>query len=92
MATPKVKSTYSLDLDTIRQLERLADAWKVSKSEALRKAILKASDGGQGPTEGLYALDRLQERLTMSSAAAERFARSVRSERAASSKRREKRR
>jgi len=37
MATPTVKTTYSLDLETVRTLEALARRWNVS--EALRRAI-----------------------------------------------------
>ena len=39
MATPTVKTTYALDLKTIRSLEGLAQRWNVSRSEALRRAI-----------------------------------------------------
>lgn len=39
MARLSVKSTYSLDADTIRKLERAAARWHVSKSEVLRRAI-----------------------------------------------------
>ena len=39
MATMTIKSTYSLDVGTVRTLEELARRWNVSKSEALRRAI-----------------------------------------------------
>lgn len=39
MATMTIKSTYSLDVGTVRTLENLARRWNVSKSEALRRAI-----------------------------------------------------
>jgi hypothetical protein len=39
MATTTVKSTYSLDVDTVRELDAVARRWRVSKSEALRRAI-----------------------------------------------------
>lgn len=39
MATMTIKSTYSLDVGTVRALEDLARRWNVSKSEALRRAI-----------------------------------------------------
>ncbi|MXW70228.1 MAG: ribbon-helix-helix protein, CopG family [Acidobacteria bacterium] len=39
MATMTIKTTYSLDLGTVRALEDLARRWSVSKSEALRRAI-----------------------------------------------------
>ena len=34
-----IKSTYSLDLETVRKLERLAARWKVSKSEVVRRVV-----------------------------------------------------
>ena len=33
MATMTIKSTYSLDIETVRALETLAKRWKVSKRE-----------------------------------------------------------
>jgi hypothetical protein len=32
MATPHIKSTYSMDVETTRLLENLARHWRVSKS------------------------------------------------------------
>lgn len=46
MATPTIKSTYTLDLDTIRALEDMARRLGVSKSEALRPR--RPLGGGQG--------------------------------------------
>ncbi len=48
MATTTIKSTYSLDVETVRTLETLAARWNVSKSEVLRCAIRTAAaeDGG----------------------------------------------
>lgn len=55
------ESTYSLDVETVRALEMLAKHWRVSKSEALRRAVRAAVAGGAA-REGrlLAALDRLQ--------------------------------
>lgn len=39
MAPKMVKSTFSLDIETARALEVLARRWKVSKSEAVRRAV-----------------------------------------------------
>ncbi|PZR76970.1 MAG: hypothetical protein DLM52_05395 [Chthoniobacterales bacterium] len=36
---PAVKSTYSLDRDTLKQLQQLARTWQVSKTEVVRRAI-----------------------------------------------------
>jgi hypothetical protein len=37
--TPRIKATYSLDVDTVQRLEQAAAHWGVSKSEALTRAI-----------------------------------------------------
>lgn len=61
MATVTIKSTYALDVESVRMLEALADRWRVSKSEALRRAI-RAAAREQVPADraALDALDRLQ--------------------------------
>jgi hypothetical protein len=90
MATPTVKSTYSLDLESIRQLEAMARRWRVSKSEALRRAIRAAAE--QQPVLGrpaLEALDQLQSSLELTQDAAARWEGSARRERRASARRAE---
>ena len=66
MAIATVKSTYSLDVATVQRLEHLAALWETSKSAALRRAVLIASEQTQ-PTGGdkLRALKALQERLAL---------------------------
>lgn len=61
MARPKIKATYSLDEETVRDLETMARRLKISKSEALRRAIRLAAER-EIPTgsEQLAALDELQ--------------------------------
>ncbi len=44
MAITTIKSTYSLDVETVRTLESLARRWNVSKSEVLRRAIRAAAE------------------------------------------------
>ena len=47
MAVTTIKSTYSLDVESMRTLEKLAQRWNVSKSAVLRRAIrIAATDGG----------------------------------------------
>jgi len=94
MATETVKTTYSLDVKTVRTLETLAQRWKVSKSEALRRAIQASAereprDAGR---EALRALDELQQALGLTPETATRWQRATRAERRASSRRREARR
>ena len=61
MAVTTIKSTYSLDVGSVRTLEELARRWKVSKSEVLRRAIRIAAAGDNpGNVAALDALDRLQ--------------------------------
>jgi gamma-glutamylcysteine synthetase len=91
MATPTIKSTYVMDIATVRALERIARRWKVSKSEALRRAIHASAE--QRPEDGdpLLALDQLQLSLKLTPARARAWARAVRVERRATSARSETR-
>lgn len=92
MASITIKATYSLDVETVRRLEEMADTWNVSKSEALRRAIRTAAEDlpsrGQ---RGIEALDRLQKAVGLSRAAAERWEAAARSERRGASRKRESR-
>ena len=89
MATPSIKSTYSLDLETVRQLEAMARRWKVSKSEALRRAIrAAASQQPQVGQEALEALHALQDALGLTGEAAGHWEDGVRAERRAAAPRR----
>ena len=55
MATTTVKSTYSLDVETVRELDAVARRWKVSKSEALRRALHAAAMQPVPPPGGAVA-------------------------------------
>ena len=82
MATTSVKTTYSLDVDTVRKLEAIASRWKVSKSEALRRAIRAAATGGApAKSDATRALDELQSSLGLTASVARRWERSSRAER-----------
>jgi hypothetical protein len=87
MALPLVKTTYAVDLETKRLLDRLADRWEVSRSEALRRAVRQAA-GAEGASERLAALDRIQRRLKLSRRTADAWMTSTRSERRRSSSKR----
>lgn len=64
MAVTTIKSTYSLDVESVRTIERLAKRWNVPKSEVLRRAIrLAAAAGDPDDDAALSALDRLQASL-----------------------------
>jgi hypothetical protein len=90
MATTSVKSTYSLDVETVRALEEMARRWGVSKSEALRRAIRAAKHGSKpAKPDALAALGELQRSVKLDRRAASRWTERVRAERRASSIRRE---
>ena len=88
MATTTIKSTYSLDVASVRALQDLARRWQVSKSEALRRAIRNEA-GRQTATgaDALAALDQLQASLRSRDVDLEQWARQVESERQAAGRR-----
>jgi len=87
-----IKSTYVMDIGTVQALERIARRWKVSKSEALRRAI-HASAEQQPPevSDPLQALDQLQRSLKLTPARTRAWAQAVRVERRAAAARSEAR-
>lgn len=79
-----IKSTYSLDVESVRTLESLAQRWGVSKSEALRRMIHAAAAGHVPPADdSTAALDALQASLKLTARAAEEWRERVRHERRA---------
>jgi Ribbon-helix-helix protein, copG family len=94
MATQTVKTTYSLDLKTVRTLEALAQRWKVSKSEALRRAIRASAEREprEAGREALRALDELQQALGLTAETADQWVRALQDERRAWTRRVEPRR
>ncbi|MCY4584819.1 MAG: ribbon-helix-helix protein, CopG family [Bryobacterales bacterium] len=83
-----IKSTYSLDVESVRALETLARRWNVSKSEVLRRAIrLAVREGGPGKGAVLGALDRLQASLRDRKVDVTRWSRDLKNERRAASRR-----
>jgi len=92
MAVTHVKGTYSLDVETVRSLERLAEVWAVTKSEALRRAIRMAAELHAGIDGGsTRLLDELQRSLGLAEKAAALWMEATRSERSASARAREDR-
>jgi predicted transcriptional regulator len=83
MATSKIKSTYSLDVETVRQLEDVARRWNVSKSEVLRRAIRSAAALESPDQDALDALDRLQRSMDLTERRSAAWAKRVREERTA---------
>jgi len=90
MAVTTIKSTYSLDPETVRSLEDLARRWKVSKSEALRRAIRSAAVGNADEAdERLEAWTELQRSIDTTPAKARAWAARTRGERRASGRKRQ---
>jgi hypothetical protein len=90
MAAPVIRSTYALDVHTVRTLDRLAERWGVSKSEALRRAVRHAAEQAAPKGKGaLEALDALQRSLRLTATKTQAWARAARSERRASAARSE---
>ncbi len=85
MATSKIKSTYSLDVETVRQLEDVARRWNVSKSEVLRRAIRSAAELELPDQDALDALDRLQRSMNLTEKRSAAWMKRVREERTATS-------
>ena len=87
MASTTIKSTYSLDQETVRQLERMAKQLKISKSAALRRAIrLAASSELPAGEEQLEALEELQQSLADSHKDLQKWEKDARQLRKASSR------
>jgi hypothetical protein len=88
MATMTVRSTYALDIESVKKLERLAKHWGVSKSEALRRSIQAAAVNQTDTADPLQAFEVLQRSLNLSKRKARQWEDSVRANRRASSARR----
>ena len=90
MAVTTIKSTYSLDVETVRTLESLARRWNVSKTEVLRRAIRAAAEGekSQRVREKLEALRQLQDYVQRRGIDVEAWAREVRATRDAAGRKR----
>lgn len=87
MVEPKIKATYSLDVETVRELELMAKRLKISKSAALRRAIrLTASLEPRPGEEQLQALDALQQSLDLTPERLRAWEREARKLRQASSR------
>jgi len=84
MARTSVKATYSLDLETVRVLDEVSRRWGVSKSEALRRAILASANlPADGTNDRLAALDRAQRAAGLTLDSANAWVREIRAERRA---------
>lgn len=89
MAITTIKSTYSLDVDSVRTLKTLAARWNVSKSEVIRRALRVAAMTGDHADDdvALNALTRLQNTVRERGVDLTEWGRDVRAERAATGRR-----
>lgn len=88
MAATTIKSTYALDVESVRALDELARRWRVSKSEALRRAIRSEADRRPGGgSDALRALDQLQAAVRARGIDIARWERNARAERRAAGRR-----
>ena len=89
MAITSIKSTYSLDVDSVRTLEALARRWNVSKSEVIRRALRIAAMTGDDIEGGvaLEALSRLQDTVRERGVDLGQWARDLDAERKAAGRR-----
>jgi hypothetical protein len=74
-----VKSTYVLDIETAKTLDRLAREWQVSKSEALRRLINSA--GAPTPTDRISQFKQVQKLANVSRGDVDKWMHEVRAER-----------
>jgi predicted transcriptional regulator len=86
MARTTVRTTFSLDPDTVSALDRLAAKWQVPKSEALRRIVGAAAavEEVDWASDALAALDELQAKLQLTEEKADAWIREVRAAREAS--------
>lgn len=80
MAIMTVRSTYSLDVETMKLIESLARRWDVSKSEVLRRAVRMAHEQS-ATSERLGAFRRLQASMNLTTAQADEWVAEIRAER-----------
>lgn len=89
IASAMIKSTYSLDPETVRKVERLAARWKVSKSEVLRRAVAVADKAREVKEKNpadlapLEALRKLQNHMKLTAKQARDWEAEVKRERRA---------
>ena len=80
MAITSVRSTYSLDVETMGRIEQLARRWNVSKSEVLRRAV-RMADEQSAVSDRLAALKELQASMQLTPQQVEDWIAEVRAER-----------
>lgn len=89
MAKMTIRSTYTFDVGTVQKLNRLAEHWRTSKSDALRRAVDKMAEQTLRDREdAIKALEELQRRMAAAGVDGEKWVKEIREERRASSEKR----
>lgn len=89
MAKMTIRSTYSFDAETVQKLDRLAEHWNTSKSEALRRSIDRVAEQTlRNCEDAIAALEELQRRMAEAGVDTEEWVKEIREERRASAKKR----
>lgn len=89
MAKMTIRSTYTCDVETVQKLNRLAEHWRTSKSDALRRAVNRVADQTlQSRDDAVKALEELQKRMAAAGVDGEKWVKEIREERRASSEKR----
>lgn len=87
MAKMTIRSTYSFDAETVQKLDRLAEHWNTSKSEALRRSIDRVAEQTlRNCEDAIAALEELQKRMAEAGVDTEEWLKEIREERRASSR------
>ncbi|MDE0612646.1 MAG: hypothetical protein OXH88_08165 [Gammaproteobacteria bacterium] len=88
MAKMTIRSTYTFDVETVQKLDRLAEHWSTSKSEALRRSIDRVAEQTlRNCEDAVAALEELQRRMAEAGVDTEKWVKEIREERRASSRR-----
>ncbi|MDE0153381.1 MAG: hypothetical protein OXN23_05895 [Gammaproteobacteria bacterium] len=88
MAKMTIRSTYTFDVETVQKLDRLAEHWSTSKSEALRRSIDRVAEQTlRNCEDAIAALEELQRRMAEAGVDTEKWVKEIREERRASSRR-----
>lgn len=75
MAKMTIRSTYTFDVETAQKLDRLAEHWNTSKSEALRRSIDRvAGQTLRNCEDAIAALEELQRQVAESGIDVEKWA------------------
>lgn len=83
MQLAKQRTSFALDAETIRVLQDLAERWRVSQAEVVRRAVRAAAEADRADAEGLVdRLSRYRDAGRLTAEAAEEYLGQVAGDRA----------